>query len=357
MIKQKIIKVFLIFVILFTPFLVSLAKNGDILNEEERLWLKSRNNTIVVYPEKSFPPFSYQASSGTPLGLSIDYIELIGENLGIKIEYLPSRALSQILEEAKSGKGDVITSLSHTEEREKYFYFTDNYLNIPTVIVARKDSGKDDITLSNLTGKRVAVGKGYAVEEFLRSNYPRIVLDTVSDDEIGLQQLVLGEVDYAIMDIASLSFYLSKQVLSSVNVVGNVGYSYELSFAVSKDKVILQSILDKGLTQISQNERDILRDKWIITPEENKKTFSAMLKNTLTNDIFQYNFFLFTLFILFFFFKKRDSFENFLNRKAKKEKLENEAEKLSEMSEFLEQELEHIKEAEDKIKKELKSKD
>lgn len=258
----------------------------ELLTPEETLWLQSRNNTLVVYPEKGFPPFSYQSSSGTPQGLSIDYIELIAEKIGAKIEYLPARSRFQILEDIKNGKGDLITAIASTKEKETSLYFTDNYITISTVIVVRKDfNEKKVLTVADLTGKKVAVGEGYALAEFLNKNYPRIILEKVTDDEVGLQQLVLGEVDVAVMDIASLSFYLSKQVLSSVKIVGSVGFDYNLGFAVPKDKEILQAILDKGLSQISKTDREILNEKWISVPnQEDNTSLRALLKHSVTRE-------------------------------------------------------------------------
>ncbi len=353
----------LVLVFSFLPLLKAEAAREDFLTPEEILWLNNRNNTIVVYPEKAFAPFSYESSSGFPQGLSIDYIELIAEKIEAKVEYLPARSLTQILDDVKNGRGDIITSLSPTPDREKYLYFTDSYINVSTVIVARKDSksGKD-LNLSDLSGKKVAVGKGYAVSEFLRENYPRIIIESLSDDEVSLQQLVLGEVDFAIMDIASLSFYISKQVLSSVNVVGNASFSYNLSFAVPKDKEMLQRIIDKGLTQISTNDRDILREKWIIVPEKQQKSFWLVVERTLTNDIFQYNFFLFTIFILVFLFTRKKSFyQNNYNRLIKKKKhienIKEEMEKLEEMNSMLSEELEQVREDEEELKDKLKSLD
>jgi ABC-type amino acid transport substrate-binding protein len=169
---------------------------NSILSPEETLWLKSRNDTIVVYPEKNSPPYSYQNSSGTPQGLSIDYIDLIAEKIGAKIQYLPARSRSQILDDVRQNKkGDVVTSLTDTKEREDILYFSDTYVTTPAVIVVRKDLDKGKtLALSDLTGKKVAIGDQYAVEEFVRINNPRIVIESVVDDESGLQQVVLGEI-------------------------------------------------------------------------------------------------------------------------------------------------------------------
>jgi ABC-type amino acid transport substrate-binding protein len=347
--------------IMIVPVFIISAQTKDLLTPEETLWLNSRNNTIVVYPEKSFAPFSYQSNSGTPLGLSVDYIEIIAEKVGAKIEYLPAKSLSQILEDVKLGKGDVITSLVDSPEKQDFIYFTDSYIDISSVIVVRKDSSiKNGITLNDLNGQKVAITSSRAVENFVSKNYPRIIISPVKDDEIGLQQVVLGEVDAAIMDIASLSFYLSKQVLSSVKVVGNTGFEYKLSFGVSKEKQILQSILDKGLTQISKNERSVLNEKWVVAPEEYKNDFWAIVRATLTNDIFQYNFFLFTIFILFIIFMKhketyKSHYKRLLKKKEDVEEVEEEVDKLEKMSDMLKEELDNIKETENKLKEKLES--
>ena len=331
---------------------------STILNQEENLWLKSRNNTIVVYPEKNFPPYSYQNSSGTPQGLSIDYIELIGQKVGAKIEYLPARSRSQIIDDVKQNKkGDVVTSLTDTKEREEFLYFTDIYITIPAVIVVRKDLDKGStLTINDLTGKKVAIGKDYAVEEFIRTNNPRVVIESVVDDESGLQQVVLGEVDAAVMDITSLSFYLSKQVLNSVKVVGNTGFEYKLAFAVPKDKQILQSIIDKGLQQISTNDRQIITDKWVAIPNE-AETRSPFMSYIYDNSNTVILYVLLCFIIIVLLIKRRRGF--FLPKYKRKinevSELQEEIAELEDASRGLMEELKDVKNLEADIKEKIKN--
>jgi ABC-type amino acid transport substrate-binding protein len=254
----------------FMFFSAALAHaDSSLLTPEENLWLRQRNNTIVVYPEQNNPPFSYQSASGVIEGLSVDYIELIAEKIGATVQYLTPRSRNQIITDATAGKGDVILTLTPNDEREKTFVFTESYITVPFVIVVRKDAQvKSTQTLADYNGKRIALVEGSAIEMYVRQNYPRVVVEDVTDDEAALQQVVLGQVDAATMDIASLSYLLSKQVLSSVKMAGMVGYSGRPSFAMTKNKEILQSILEKGLTQISAEERQILTDKWVSLPKE-----------------------------------------------------------------------------------------
>lgn len=257
---------FLAAVILSAP-LFATADPADLLSPEESLWLRSRNNTIVVYPIENAPPYSYKNSAGNPQGLAIDYLNLIAGKIGAKLQFLTPRPLSQVLGDMQSGKGDVAASVTADDSRGQFLVFTSNYLTSPAVIVARKDSGqKTGLTLNDFDGKRVVVVAGSSLEGYMRVNYPRVVVDEATDNEVALQQVVLGEDDAAAMDVASLSYFLSKQVLNSVKIVGDTGFEYEPSFGVQKNLTILQSILEKGMSQISTSDREILNAKWVSVP-------------------------------------------------------------------------------------------
>ena len=56
------------------------------LTPNEQAWLK-KHSAIRVHNEKDWPPFNY-FEYGNPRGLSIDYMNLVAEQLGIKIEYV-----------------------------------------------------------------------------------------------------------------------------------------------------------------------------------------------------------------------------------------------------------------------------
>ncbi|MEO5635003.1 MAG: transporter substrate-binding domain-containing protein [Candidatus Paceibacterota bacterium] len=352
---MKKLSVILVSSFIFSIFAIPvLAQNRDLLSPEETLWLKSRNNTIVVYPEENAPPYSYKNSAGNPQGLAVDYLELIAEKIGAKMEYLTPRSRSQIQEDVQKGKGDVIAYVTADAEKEGYLIFTGNYLTSPAVIVVRKDAPKKSgLNLNDFNGKRVAVTNGSALEGFIRINYPRVVVDEVTDDEIGLQQVVLGEVDATAMDVASLSFFLSKQVLTSVTVAGNTGFDYKPSFGVSKSSPLLQSILEKGLSQISQNDRSVLSDKWIVLPGEVQKEesdFMTIVKSNLGVASIYILFGVGIITILIYLFTRRTHRERFFRKMHDVDELKQEFSELEGESSILTRELQEIKLEEEKLK-------
>src|SRR3989338_775444 len=339
------------------PVFFSSAQNRDLLTPEENLWLKSRNNTIVVYPEQNNPPYSYQSASGNIQGLSIDYLELVAEKIGAKLQYLTSRSRSQVLVDLRAGKGDV-AYLSPDKEKEDLLIFTESYITVPVVIVVRKDAErKSGLTLNDFNGKKVAMVENSAAESYVRINYPRVVRETVTDDEVGLQQVVLGEVEAVTMDVASLSFYLSKQVLSSVTIAGNIGLDYKPAFALSRDRAILQSILEKGLSQISASDRTLLTDKWISLPVETKRNDSllAVIQSNLSTLTLYLLLAVGLLGIIVFLVRRRHFSMPYFRRAHNIKEIKEEIGELEGASNMLAEELKEVKEEEEKLKDKLES--
>lgn len=352
MVKYYAVKrIFIIAILAFFAVSGIALSQVDILSKEERMWLKSRNNIIVVYPEKNTPPFVYITNPDSkPSGLSIDYLDLISEKIGANVVYLPARSRAQILQDIQEGKGDVIARLDQsTPTYEQNLIVTESYASVPAVIVVRKDSDFKELTLTDLSGKRIGIVSNSAAARFIRENYPKIVLQQVTDDEISLQQLVLGEVDASVIDVASLSYFLSRQTLSSVKIAGHTGFYYQLAFGMKNDKTILQSILEKGFSQISENEKQVLSDKWIKPVSEGLKAKPRLFKDDQTllivgGIVFGAVIIALSLIIVT---KRRYAISNSNFFKWKTQKVVTEKlDKLEEVSEALEKELEEVRELE-----------
>lgn len=258
-----------IFLAIFSFSIISQTKAfAEVLTPTQNSWLNKYKRTVSVKPEKSNPPYVF-LGSGTSRkikGLSAEYLEAIASKIDAKVSYEEEASLGEILKEAKElDFGSILLSLSPTEELEKNFNFTDSYLTMPAVVVVRKDfKEKSTVTsLSSFKNKKVAVGEGYPVLSYIKTNYEKVEIIPVPDDEVALQKLLLGEVDGAVMDLASLSYYTNKDVLSYVKAVGRTGFEYKHSFAVPKSKPELLLILDQGLKALSDAEKQVIIDKWI----------------------------------------------------------------------------------------------
>ncbi len=338
---------------------VAFAENS-ILTQEQSSWLSKRNNTILIRPERNYPPFVFSVQNGLSnviQGLGVDYLELITKKIGAKVQYFEPTQLSNILSSFKEGKEGVAIALTKTAEREEYLYFTKSFISIPAVIVARKDSNlsQGDTSLADLSGKVVAVGKAHAVESYIKSSYPNIVLDSLPDDEVSLQKLLLGEVDAAVMDLASLSYYTNNQALSYVSVVGQANFNYNLSFAISKKNKELQNIFDTALGTVTPQEASALRDKWITLKDVSivKSEPTSLFKNPIfvvVVSILIIFFILSTSVFLSFLKKIQTLLAQNLKFNKNKNEIESKLESLENAKAMIKKELEHIDELENNLK-------
>ena len=252
-------------VILF--FTSTVFADQVLLSPEQNAWLDQHKRTIVVQPQESNPPYVF-SGSGTAKeikGFSVEYLQAIAKKLNITIKFTDPAPLDQVFGSARERAGGIILSVTPTAEREQYLYFTDSYYETSAVVAVRKDfkSTKTVGTLADFSDKKVAVGNGYAVQGYIKANYPNVNIISVPDDQTGLQKLLLGDVDAVVMDFGSLSYYTTNDVLSYVKVFGRTGFEYKHSIAVPKSSPELVLILNQGLKSISDAERQVIVNKWL----------------------------------------------------------------------------------------------
>jgi len=219
--------------------------------------------TIRFAPEKDYAPFVSAGPAGQVQGLSIDVLDILKPRLGANVQVLPADNLANILQAARRGEVDLISSLRPTPERAEFLAFTEPYVMVPAVLVVKQ--GPIPPTLKDLADRPVAVGKGYAVESFVRTNYPLIRWVAVSDDVAALQALLRGDVDGVVADVASVSDATRHSGIRGVQVVESLPFEYELSFAYRKELTALGDALNAGLKDITPATRQALLRRWIDT--------------------------------------------------------------------------------------------
>ncbi len=85
------------------------------LTAEEQVWLK-QHPVIRVHNEKDWPPFNF-AEHGRPKGFSIDYMRLLAEKIGLRIEFVTGPTWDEFLGMMKAGELDVMLNIAQTAER------------------------------------------------------------------------------------------------------------------------------------------------------------------------------------------------------------------------------------------------
>ena len=265
------------------------------LDENERNFLHD-NPVIRVHNELKWPPFNYN-QNGIPRGLSIDYMNLLADKAGLKIEYVSGPSWNDFLNMMKNKEHDLMLNIVKTEEREEYLLFTDHYLKNPNIIVSKSDKPYTDI--EELNNKKIAIVKGHFYNEIFRKQYPNIEIVSVDSVLGGMKAVSYGRVDATVAEDAVARYILKENFLTELSISGEVligsSETTKLRLGVRDDWPELQSILQKAMNAVSTQELETITSNWIIKSADNGSQSES--KNKSISNIQYINIFIF--FIIF----------------------------------------------------------
>jgi two-component system, cell cycle sensor histidine kinase and response regulator CckA len=232
-----------------------------ILTQPEQAWI-SEHPIILCAPDPNFPPAEFFNASGEYKGLVADYLELIFNRVGLEKKIIKLKGWSTVMDHARGKKIDLLTAAAKTSQRQVFLDFTEPFVELPAVIIARQQVSRE-LTLEKLTGMKVAVVREYAIHDYIVLNYPHLDLDLVPDIQTGLRKVSFGIVDAMVGNIAGVSYFIEKGTITNLKVAGETGFTYKLCFAPRKDWPVLTRILNKGLASLSSDEKREIYSKWI----------------------------------------------------------------------------------------------
>jgi len=277
----------------FSPLLL-LASPSTFLTKQEQQWIVE-HPTIDVCVERDWAPFSYVSSKGKVVGLSKDYSDKISKNVGLKVEYHAYNKWKNILRDVKEEKCDLLNGLYYTPEREKYIHYTTPYLHMKEYFFVQ-DSAPSIESMEDLKDKKVALVKGYAITEWVKTFYPSITILEKESITACLYSVSIGESDAFIGDTPSARYNMEENFITGI-IISGINRDHiprALRMGVKKSYPILAKILTKSIQNLSENEQKMIREKWMsqLQPKINwlviGLVFSAILLVTFIVIVFNW---------------------------------------------------------------------
>ena len=233
------------------------------LTPEEESFIRSRPSVSVgMLPD--FYPFSF-ASNEQIMGYTDALLKIISRRTGIDFAY-NIKPWSAILNDFRDGKTDMIADISMTEERKAFTLFTDEYARIPSYVFIRDDFGKYTDT-SSLDGKKVGITKGIFFKDLINKDELSELKEYISRDEM-FKDLSFGKIDAVITSLNSGSSMIKKYALLNVTIGGEFNSDErtveDLRFGVNPKLTELHSIITKALASISQEDKILLENQWLV---------------------------------------------------------------------------------------------
>ncbi|MFJ4055505.1 EAL domain-containing protein [Pseudomonas sp. NPDC089743] len=231
------------------------------LTDEEKTWLTAHPQ-LKLGVDASWPPFEFRDQEGRYQGLAADYIAMLQERLGVAFKPVEPSTWTEVLQQARESRIDLLPGVMSTPERQGYLAFTRPYLDFPIVILAH-EGGQQPRTLKDLYGLKIAVVENYAPHELLRTHHPDLNLVAMPNVSSTLQALATDEVDAVVGDLASSIWSLRQLKLDGLYVSGETPYRYQLAMAAPRDKKVLIGILDKVMADMSSDEIRQIQQRWV----------------------------------------------------------------------------------------------
>ena len=234
------------------------------LSDEEIKYLKD-NPILKVHNFDSLPPYNFTLNN-YPKGFVIDYIQLVGKVLGVKIEFIQNKSLKESFDMLENNQLDIIPNIAISDERKKTIDFT-NYSLVNFQISLGVNKQSDIKSLSDLKNKKVSVVENFFLEDILKKEYPNIKLYKTKNTEEAIEAVASNKADAVIHNLSTIEYLINKNWLSNLKTIvlkdDNIQTIVPLHLGVKKDNLVLKSILEKANQNISEKDTRNLVDKWL----------------------------------------------------------------------------------------------
>ncbi|MFK5894545.1 MAG: transporter substrate-binding domain-containing protein [Pseudomonadota bacterium] len=232
--------------------------NNIDLTEQEKYWINS--NTIKVGIEPWAPMIYYENNQAK--GLVGEILNLVIDKTGLKVELI-NKSWDDLLSAFKNKTIDLLPDTYNTPERARYGLFSKPYFTVREQIYV-KQANRDIKSFEDLSGKKLAVIKGFATIELIHKYYPDIEIIETTNFKQSVQWVLTGKVDALFESQISAQDFFQEHSISGVKGIHQFSIkANKLHFFTQKDNPLLQSILQKGLDALSKQEKIRIKDKWL----------------------------------------------------------------------------------------------
>ncbi|HQG30145.1 MAG TPA: transporter substrate-binding domain-containing protein, partial [Candidatus Ozemobacteraceae bacterium] len=238
------------------------ASGTVLLTDEEQAWLKARSGVIRFAPDPAFPPLEWFDEQGGYRGFVADCFRLIETRLGARFEIVRCATWDEVLQKAKRREVDGITAAQITPGRQAYLSFTRPLADIPNVIITRHDQ-QGVLEFGLMKEMSIAITSGNALHEYLRTGFPELRLVPYPDDLSCLHAVSFGRADATVINVAIAAWLIEKHGIVNLRVAGDSGKKNQLAIACRNDEPLMLTIMEKGLSSLTDQERQEIFGRWI----------------------------------------------------------------------------------------------
>lgn len=243
---------------------ISFLNKAMKLTPQEERWV-ARHPVLHVLINPYYAPFSMIDDNQEIRGLLGDILNLIQLQTGLSFEPVIANSNSDMVNIMRKGGWDILPTATYSTEREEQMLFTHPFIATPFVLVTRATSGQED---SLSPGSKVAIPAYHPLSKKMKKKYPGVTWVIAENTSTALSKLMLGDVD-AVVSTQLASRFIIDHYYPEMMIYTRIPDepSAQIAFAIPRDALELQSILNKALDDIPPKEILNLAGKWVKAPD------------------------------------------------------------------------------------------
>ena len=258
--------IFFLILLIFMP--------GFVLAEEERQARTAHldvdagqtfKDPLVIAIDKDYPPQTFLNIDGQPTGIFVDIWRLWSRKTGKDIVFLEGN-WNDSLANLKNGKADIHSGLFYSDTRAKWIGFSQPFYGVGSYLFSLRESHKID-EQRDLAGKKIGAMLGSFQEEYLRQEYPKVIVVTFSNREKMIRAVLDKRIDALLAEAPAMTAQLDRFGLTGQFHVGNSMFRKSFHAGVLKENSLLLLFVDKGFDAISEQEFAEIEKRWIHDPK------------------------------------------------------------------------------------------
>jgi len=282
--------------------------NQLIFTREESAFINKEQILKVGYFTNLLTLVHYDEETDGPQGFAFEIMELIKEESGLKLEYIPLEMNESYPEALKSKKIDIALGMPESEVwiQDSDFIYCGNLIDLNLVYVVKKG-----VILDLNSALTITYPESYSILDiFLKRVHPNWKIIYTNNFEDRLNKVISGEADCTISDENSLQFMMTIPQFNKLSIqpaeIQNSHYSIVAS-NLTLDPIVI-SIIKKTISYIGEDQFYFLINKNLISSPYQASFLSFIYSNHIIIELIFL--FLLILFSLMGYFNYRTTKKN-----------------------------------------------
>lgn len=267
----------IVFLLLINSPVLRGHTNTNTFTSNELAYLESIGPvTMCVDPD--WRPFEYLSDEGNYSGIAADLIQVIARRTGIEFKLIPTASWDESLQLSKAGNCMILPFLNQTAARNEWLVFTNTFFSEPNVLITREDH-PDIPDLNDFSDLTMALPKGTSIEEKVRKAFPHVKLLLFDNEEESIQAVNDRRANCTLRSLTMAAYVIKTQGLFNLKIAGQLsGFTNEFRIGVHNDYPLLKSILNKGISTLTDQDIQNAINKHVSITIVDKTNYSTVLK-------------------------------------------------------------------------------